>query len=174
LIRRRTVVPIAGLCLVALTAGACSANKEATAAPAASVKPPVITLPSKLLGLDVSSQDITKRLQEQGDQPYIDSVGLFAFREGKDLLDATLQVARFTKDADAESSRFRGSIVARIGGANPQNVHVGEQEVFLTSGRNQVVFLWFKKRGFFVLTVRRTYLFPRTILRRLIDMNLSL
>jgi hypothetical protein len=165
------LVPLAGLCLVALVSASCGGT-ESSAATSTPRRPAQIELPSVLLGLNVDSEDIASQVK-QSEQPYVDSVGLFAFRKGKDVLEATLQVSRFTPDARPESADFRGSIISRIGGASPRQVRIDNERVFLTSGRNQVVFIWFKERGFFVLTVRRDYPFPRTLVRRLIDMKLS-
>jgi hypothetical protein len=167
----RLTVPLAGLCLVALVSASCGGS-ESSAATSTPRPPAAIELPTVMLGLNVGREDIASRVT-QSEQPYVDSVGLFAFRRGKDVLEATLQVSRFTPEARPESADFRGSIISRIGGASPRQIRIGEQRLFLTSGRNQIVFIWFKKRGFFVLTVRRDYAFPRTLARRLIDMNLS-
>jgi hypothetical protein len=171
---RRSVVLPALAMTCALLASSCGNDQSSAATRPTSTGPPSIKLPSKLLGLTVLPEDISSSLKQKGQQPYVDSVGLFAFREGKDLLQATLEAARFTPQARPESSQFRGSIVSRVGGTSPRVVRMGSQSVFLTSGRNQVVFLWFKKRGFFVLTVRREFPFPRTILRKLLDMHLGL
>ena len=169
---RLYVVALAGLCLVALLSGACGNDTAADATQTPNV-PPVVSMPSQLLGLKVTQEDISSRL-DQNDQPYIDSVGLFAFRRGQDVLEATLQVSRFTSDARPEESNFRGSIISRIGGVSPRLVRVEMQDLYLTSGSNQVLFIWFKERGFFVLTVRRDYPFPRTLVRRLIESDLEL
>ena len=124
-----------------------------------------------MLGLTVSPEDIRSRLRETS-QPFVDSVGLFGFRERADLLDATLEIARFTRQARVGAADFEGSIVSRIGGVNPRQVRIGEQKAFLTAGRNQVVFIWFKGRALFVLTARRDYPFPRLLARRIIDLSL--
>jgi hypothetical protein len=168
--RARLLVPIAGLCLVALAAVACGGETSAAATNQSGEPAPSIKLPSRLLGLKVTNEDISSSLQ-QNQQAFIDSVGLFAFRRSKDVLEATMQVSRFSPGARPEASNFRGSIISRIGGTNPRVVRVGKQSLYLTSGRDQVVFVWFKKRGFFVLTVRRDYAFPRTLLRRILESN---
>ena len=171
MIRTRLVVPLVSACAVALLGTSCGGD-QTTAAATPRSNPLVVELPSKVLGLTVKGEDIRSKI-DSAQQPYIDSVGLFGFRERSDLLDATLEVARFTAGARSSSGDFRGSIVSRIGGANPRQVRVGDQQIYLTSGRNQVVFIWFKSREFFVLTVRRDYPFPRTLARKLIDLKLG-
>jgi hypothetical protein len=169
--RWRQVVCGIALSCVGVTTTACGgSNGGALAEPQAT--PPQITIPSRLLGLTVGTEDIKSQI-EQADQPYVDSVGLFAFRESKDLLQATMQISRFTTGARPESTEFRGSIISRIGGTAPREVRVDDHEVFLTSGRNQVVFIWFERRGFFVLTIRRDYPFPRLLVRRLLQLDLE-
>jgi hypothetical protein len=44
--------------------------------------------------------------------------------------------------------------------------------VYLTTGNDQNIFMWFADRGFFVLSVRDDYEFPRTLLRRLVEMEI--
>lgn len=167
--RARLWAPVLGLCLATIACG--GPEEPAEARP---VTPPSIGLPSQLLGLTVAAENINTALAEGAEQPFVDSVGLFAFREGEDLLQATLQVSRFTEDARPEEGTFRGGIVSRIGGTNPRRVRVGEQDVFVTTGRNQNVFIWFEKKGFFVLTVRSDYEFPRTLLRRILALGIEL
>lgn len=164
----KLLVPAAGLCL-ALLATSCGGG-DVTAADERPRESSIV-LPSQVLGLTVGTEDISASLEQQADQPFIDSVGLFAFRRGEDLLEATLQVSRFSSSARPEDSEFRGSIISRIGGTNPRLVRAGNQPVYLTSGRNQVVFIWFRDRGLFVLTTRRDYAFSRTLLRKLIELD---
>ena len=170
--RWHRVVCGTGLALAVIGTAACGGSDDDALAQAPA-KPPEIRIPSELLGLAVGAEDIRSQI-DQTEQPYIDSVGLFAFRQGKDLLQATLQLSRFTPGARPESASFRGSIISRIGGTAPREVRVGDREIFLTTGRNQVVFIWFDKRGFFVLTIRRDYAFPRTLLRRILDLGIEL
>jgi hypothetical protein len=170
--RLRLLVPLAGVCLGAVLTASCGGGGNADAAASTAQPPPVLRLPSKMLGLNVKAEDIKSEV-DTTQQPFIDSVGLFAFRERADLLDATLEVARFTRQAQERSSDFRGSIVSRIGGTNPLLVRFGNQPVYLTSGRNQIVFIWFKKRDFFVLTVRRDFPFPRTLTRKIINLDIG-
>ena len=158
--------------LAAAAMSGCGGSEEPAETVAA--PPPTIELPTKLLGLDVATEDIQASLVEGAEQPFVDSVGLFAFREEADLLQATLQVSRFTREARPEDGGFRGAIVSRIGGTNPRKARVGEDQVFVTTGQNQNLFIWFEEQGFFVLTVRNDYLFPRTLLRRLLELGISL
>lgn len=158
------------LCLIVLVG--CGGSEAP--AEAGRVSPPEIQLPSQMVGLTVGRENIESSLAQGADQPFVDSVGLFAFRERDDLLQATLQISRFTDEARPEDGTFRGAIVSRIGGTNPRRVRVGGQQIFVTTGRNQNVFIWFERKGFFVLTVRSDYTFPRTMLRRILNLGVEL
>jgi hypothetical protein len=83
-------------------------------------------------------------------------------------------MSRFTSEARPEEGGFRGAIISRIGGTNPRRMRAGDEDVFVTTGRNQNVFIWFQKEGFFVLTVRNDYEFPRTLLRKILDLDIEL
>lgn len=171
--RLSAVVLSAAICVGSVGVAACGNSNADDDTEVVSERPPEIQLPSRLLGLTVGAEDIRSELAG-ADQPYIDSVGLFAFRQGKDLLQATLQVSRFTPEARPEAAAFRGAIISRIGATAPREIRVGDEQIFLTSGRNQVVFIWFQERGFFVLTARRDYAFSRTLLRRLLDLEMRI
>lgn len=162
-------VPMAFL-LVAVACGDGEAAERSVSPP----PPARVQLPSMLLGLTVEPADIEERL-EGAEAPFVDSVGLFTLRdEDDDRLRATLQVSRFTPEARPETEEFRQSIIGGIGQTVPRQVPVGEEQVFVTTGRNQNVFIWFRERGFFVLTVAREYRFPRTLLRRVLELELQL
>lgn len=160
--------------LALLVSTACGGGAPDPAAAETAGPPPEIQIPTPILGLRVGSEDIASQLElPEGERSYIDSVGLFAFRKEEEVLEATLEVARFTPDARPESPAFRGSIISRIGGTNPVDARVGDQQVSMTSGRSQVVFVWFKGRGLFILTVRRDFPFPRGLLRKIVDLGIE-
>jgi hypothetical protein len=46
--------------------------------------------------------------------------------------------------------------------------------VFATTAAEQTVFVWFDEEGMFVLSVQKDFKFPRTLLRRMIDLELSI
>lgn len=158
----------AGVALLGLLA-ACSNESIESPGDAA---PAVIELPSQLVGLKVVQENVRASLKGV-QRPYVDSVAVFSMRED-DLLRATLEVARFNSLARPEDSRFRGSIISVVGGAKPVSIRVGEESVFATTGTKQNIFTWFADRGFFILGVQEDFPFPRTLLRRLIDLELDL
>ena len=103
---------------------------------------------------------------------YLDGVGLFSFRETDKLLRATLQVSRFNDVAEPER---RASATRSWRSSDRRSlwrcVSV-KTDVYLTSGSEQNIFSWFDPKGFYVLSVRSDYPFPRTLLRKLLDAEL--
>ncbi len=149
----------------------CGTEEEPTAAPG-EVESAGIRIPQQVLGLTTQVEDVNDKLAGAR-RPYIDSIGLFSFRE-KELVRATFQVSRFNRLANPKSQSFRDSVISLLGTTQPQRVEVGDHTIYVTTGNEQNIFVWFEGRGFFVLTTHRDYEFPRTLLRRLLDLGQSL
>jgi hypothetical protein len=49
---------------------------------------------------------------------------------------------------------------------------VGDTTVYFTSGNEQIVYAWFDGSAMFVLSVHRDFEFPRTLLRRTLNVEL--
>ena len=160
--------------LVTLSLGACSRGENVGEFVTGSgdVEAPTISLPIQILGLAVHRENVSAQI-EQVERPYLDSVGMFSFRED-DLLRATLQVSRFNRLARPNSNSFRRSVIGLLGAQNPQQITVGDKVVYSTSGNEQNIFVWFEDRGLFVLSVHQEFEFPRTLLRRAISLNIEL
>ncbi len=158
------------VCATLAIAPACS-NGDATDAPSRAPTSSEVNLPSQLLGLRVKVENIRPHLTDV-QQTYLQGVGLFSFRETDDLLRATLQVGRFNDVAEQEKQRFRDAIVGQLGSSVPVKLRVGLKEVYLSTGSDQNIFSWFDDLGFYVLSIRSDYPFPRTLLRRLLEMEL--
>lgn len=133
---------------------------------------PVVALPSQILGLKVAQENISSDLKKVK-RPYIDSVGLFSLRE-EDLLRASIQIGRFNSLARPGSSKFRLSIIALLGVSKPLEFKAGDTVIYSTSGNRQNIFVWFKERSLFVLSVHQDYEFPRTLLRRILSYEIRL
>lgn len=151
------------LCLAMVACSGASAKPEVqpTQQPRAGLR-----LPAKLLGMDVSEENITKQIQAER-ASYLDSLSLFGFRERK-ILRGTLQVAHFNHLARPNDRSFTSSIVAKFGATVPQPLRLGSRTVYMSAGQLQLAFLWFEDDWMYVLTVRRDYPFIRTLLRRLV------
>ncbi|HVE75385.1 MAG TPA: hypothetical protein VND22_01315 [Actinomycetota bacterium] len=133
---------------------------------------PRIKVPGQILGLAVQPEDIANQVKSV-DRPYVDSVGMFSLRE-EDLLRATYQVARFNGLARPEEKKFRDEIIGLVGSSDPQEIRVNDTIVYSTAGNQQQVYLWFKGNGYFVLSVHQDFEFPRTLLRRVVSLPITL
>ena len=131
-----------------------------------------LRLPQQIVGLQVGAEKLGTGL-EKIDRPYVDTVALFSLRE-EELLKASLQVNRFNRAARPGDRDFQQTIVGTIGGSSPSRVRVGEEEVYATTASDQDVFTWFDGDGMFVLAVQKDFAFPRTLLRRIVELDLNL
>lgn len=163
----RLLIVALGLALMAPIAGC---GQESPASPVrGQVESGGVILPAQLLGLQVQREEVGDLL-EQAERSYIAGVGLFSLRE-KDLVRATLQVSKFNRLARPRNSGFRASIIGRIGQRSPQQMRVSDTTVYVSIGTDQTIFAWFKDRGFYVLSTHRDYEFPRTLLRRVMQVD---
>ena len=125
-------------------------------------------LPPEVHGLKIAAEDVSA--VNSSKKAFVDGVGLYSLRKDE-LLQATLQVSRFSKDADVEKAEFRRAVVQQIGNAIPRSYRMGGETVFLTSARRQVVAVWFKGRHLFVLSTREEFGAGRTLLRSLLEVQ---
>lgn len=154
--------------LIATTGFACAGGAEEIAPETAAAR---LNVPQQLVGLKVAAERIGKGL-DAVDRPYVDTVAVFSLREDE-LLRANLQVNRFNRAARPEDRSFRETIVATIGGTTPLALRVDDKLVYTTSSGKQTVFTWFTGKAMFVLAVQQEFPFPRTLLRRVIGLDLN-
>lgn len=133
-------------------------------------------LPDRILGLNVAEEDVTETL-ELVSNTYVNQVSVYSFRLGK-LLQATLQVAHFDPDAGGEQApdywkdrQFKLGLVNNIGGSAPREVRLGGSPVWLTTGTNQQIAIWFRENHFLVLATRADFTQPRSLLRELLEVQ---
>jgi hypothetical protein len=105
-----------------LLLAACGEGSEAVERRPASKA--VVSLPSQVLGLKVVEENVTSDIRGVSGT-YVDSVGLFSFREGNDLLRATVQIGRFNEVAEPRKQRFRDAIIAQLGATTPTRLRIG-------------------------------------------------
>lgn len=164
----------AGLLVVvmAFTAGACGGDDESATATKIELLPKDL-LPASMAGLRVASEDIEGTVKGAKRRSYLDSAGLYSFRTDDDLLQATLQVSRFSEEARFKDREFRQSVLQQIGSTVPRSFRMGDQTVYLSTGKSQNVVIWFKDEYLFVLSSREEFGRPRTLLREAIDLDLE-
>lgn len=166
--RRRAARTLLGALILAMVAAGCSAGGIRAGGDDA----PRVRIPGQILGLTVTPEDISGRVEDV-DRSYLNSVGMFSFRDD-DLLRATLQVGRFNSAGRLRDNpeQFRSAIISLLGTEAPQELRVGDTQVFSTSGNEQIVYVWFDGSAMFVLSVHREFEFPRTLLRRTLTVEL--
>jgi hypothetical protein len=165
---RRFVLLAFGPLLVALVS--CSSTKT----PAVTQTTHTITnvnLPSEILGLHISQENVQGTIKGITGT-YLQSLGLFSFREKSNLLRATLQVGIFNKLAPATKAHFRSSIIGQVGSSVPVQLRMGTTKVYLSTGTEQNIFTWFDDKAFYVLSMRGDFPFQRTLLRDLIGIQI--
>lgn len=123
-------------------------------------------MPAEMYGLRVTTEDTA--VVKNTEDPFVEAVGLYGLRDGE-LLQATLQVSRFTPKADLKSGRFRNQIVQQIGSSEPKPFRMGENTVYLTTGLRQSIAVWFRGRTMMVLSSRQDYDEPRALLRAALE-----
>lgn len=127
-------------------------------------------IPPTLAGMKVTLEDSTDYLKEI-DRTYLEQFSLFSVREAE-LLQATLQVSRFTDDAKYTSAAFRNSVVDRVGSAKAQQFRMGDREIYMTVGTKQQIAVWFDGAYMFVLSIRDDFLKPRALVREALGIKL--
>lgn len=161
------------LCAVVFLFASCSGDGSDSllekATGTGTVKSHVVKLPDQIIGLKVVPEKVDKEVLKV-DRPYIDGIGVFSLREN-DLLRATLQVSHLNSVARPKSKAFKDSVIGLMGSSTPIEIQVGKVTVYNTAGNKQSLFVWFEERGFFVLSIHEDYEFPRTLLRRVVELE---
>jgi hypothetical protein len=156
---------VAVAAVLLLAAPACGKSKDAHAVKVREI--PVGSLPAEMLGMRLEREESASLVHAK--RPFIEEVGLFSMRKDA-LLQATLQISRFTKQSKAEDAQFRQSVVAQVSTSTPQVLRMGNELVYMSAGQKQSLVVWFKKRTMFVLAVRQEYEQPRALLRKVLEL----
>jgi hypothetical protein len=168
---RRPASMLVALALAAAALAGCG-RSDAAVEPVAGKQVKVLELPSlpaEILGLAVQKEDVAGSVAKVN-STFIDALGLWSLRSD-DLVQATLQVSRFSDGARFEESDFRQSVVNQIGSARPRTFRLGTRTVYLTTGTKQSIAVWFKGPHMFVLASRSDYDEPRTLLREVLEIK---
>ena len=133
------------------------------------------SLPGEVHGLAVRREDVAGSVARVS-STFIEALGLWSLRtpsaeEGGDLVQATLQVSRFSDGARYDEADFRQSVVNQIGSARPRTFRLGKRTVYLTTGTRQSIAVWFKGAHLFVLASRADYDQPRSLLREVLELE---
>ena len=164
---RLTTVAVLALAVIAVS-GACGSGGTPDAQATEVKALQGVTVPSPLLDLAAQPEDVS--VVEGTKRPFVEAVGLYSLRRDE-LLQATLQISRFTKESKATTAKFRNSVVTQIGSTTPRQFRMGSERVYLTTGRRQSVAVWWKGHYLFILSTRDDYETPRALLRSALEIK---
>jgi hypothetical protein len=157
----------AAVLLIALTA--CGGTAAATGTPGKRIRPlPVAALSGAVAGLEVQVEDVGSTVK-QFQRSYADAISVYSLRE-RGLLQATLQVSRFTDAARLRRPSFRRDLVDKVSsGTHAQVIRVDRTDVNVTRAPGQRLFVWFTRHDVLVLSVREAYRGRYALLRAVVD-----
>ena len=164
-VRARRLAGSLVVCAVAAAGVSCGGKSAALGTSGAKLQPIDATIvPSELKGLSIKVEDIKDTLST-AQRAYLSAVSLYSFHTSDNVLQATLQVSRFAKEAKYKKPSFRAAVVNQIGSTVPKPFRIGADSVFITTGKRQNISVWFRGDYLFVLAVRDDFDEPRGLLR---------
>ena len=131
-----------------------------------------IQLPPQVVGLNVAEEKVDQAL-ENFRPSYVAGAALYSFRGEKDLVQATLQIARFRDEPRNRSNSFRQSILAQFGSTRPRPTRMGSTVVYRTTQTKQKVAIWFDDLDWYLLSIRDEFDRPRTLMRETLEVTTS-
>lgn len=131
-----------------------------------------IELPPELVGLKMAEEKVDQAL-ENFRPSYVAGAALYSFRGDKDLVQATLQIARFRDEPRNRSNSFRQSILAQFGSTRPRATRMGDTVVYRTTQTKQKVAIWFDDLEWYLLSIRDEFDRPRTLMRETLEVATS-
>lgn len=158
------------LAVMALLLGGCGNGEDVVAQAGGPVEPLEVSLPEALVGLKVEAEKVTDAL-ENFRPSYVEGAALYSFRGDKDLVQATLQVARFRDEERNRSAAFRNSILAQFGSTRPRATLMGDVTVYRTTQTKQIVAIWFDDLDWYLLSIRDEFDQPRTLMRETLEVT---
>lgn len=163
---------VAALALVlAALLGACGGNEDVVTKAGGPVEPlDDIQLPTQIVGLNVAEEKVTEAL-ESFRPSYVAGAALYSFRGDKDLVQATLQIARFRDEPRNRSNDFRQSILTQFGSTRPRITRMGDTVVYRTTQTKQTVAIWFDDLDWYLLSIRDEFDRPRTLMRETLEIT---
>jgi len=127
-------------------------------------------VPATLQGLGVHRENITGTLGQDRRVLWVDQVGLYSLRRGKEL-EATLEVGRFTASAPWQSPDFDQTLAGQLGTTTPAVARLGGVRVYIGTTRGLGLVSWFRSGYMFILGIRTTYATPKELIRRALELR---
>ena len=167
----KRVLPV--VVALAVVLGGCGGGEDVVAEAGGAVEPlDDIVLPPDLVGLTVAEEKVDEAL-ENFRPSYVAGAALYSFRtpDDKELVQATLQIARFRDEERNRSNSFRQSILTQFGSTRPRVTRMGETVVYRTTQTKQVVAIWFDDLDWYLLSIRDEFDRPRTLMRETLEVT---
>jgi len=155
-------IALAGLAVVAALATSCSTGAGSVSVHAIAPLPPGV-LPPTVAGLTVVDEPLNPALYPTRPS-FVDAVAFFSLRLDR-LAEATLQLDQLRNLPVVRKSSFEEEVADDVGVTTPVALHLDGVPVWVSSGLDQQLWVWFKPGYLAVLAVRTGYPFPRSVLR---------
>jgi hypothetical protein len=149
-----------------LLLSSCSSSPEvgARGVPGRDLKPlEGVVIPRQVFGMTVQREDVAQALAAAS-RSYIDATSVYSFRLNA-VLQATLQISRLLDAPRYRTTAFRQALVLGLGGSEAVPIRVGRDQIFVTTGTQQRLSVWFRDRYVFILAESDSYNMPRGLLR---------
>ena len=161
-----------GAVAIAILASGCGGGEDVVAQAGGPVEPLDIALPTEVVGLKVAEESVKEAL-ESFRPSYVEGAALYSFRtqDEKELVQATLQIARFRDEPRNRSNAFRQSILTQFGSTRPRTTRMGDVVVYRTTQTKQTVAIWFDDLDWYMLAIRDEFDRPRTLMRETLEVT---
>lgn len=153
---------LAALVSCALLAAGCSGGSLPGPSGRSIAILPASSVPGTMAGLSVRTDDVRPSLRSV-EHSYVDAIGFYSLRSHRQV-EATLEVARFGRQADYGSAAFRSSVAGGVEQAAPEQLSVRGAQVYQASGTRSTIDVWFSGPWMMELTVLGTYKHARSLL----------
>jgi hypothetical protein len=128
-----------------------------------------VAVPTEVLGLTVRAEDVHNALAA-GSRTYVEATSVYSFRRSE-VLQATLQISRLQDSPRYRSTEFRRALIAGLGATQAVPIRVNQDQVFVTTGNQQRLSVWFRDRYLFILGVSDNFDSPRSLLRVVVGLR---
>lgn len=155
-----------------LALSACGGGEDVETKAGGAVEPLDIVLPTQLVGLNVAEEKVDDAL-ENFRPSYVEGAALYSFRtpDKTDIVQATLQIARFRDEPRNTTNEFRQSILTQFGSTRPRTTKMGDITLYRTTQTKQTVAIWFDGLDWYLLAIRDEFDRPRTLMRETLEVT---
>lgn len=99
-------------------------------------------VPGELGGLAAQPEDVEGQFEQVASRAWLSDVKMWSLRQGSELR-ATVQVGSIARDAELDDEDFRAEVINGVGTTAPRPRLIASRPVWITSGNNQTLAIWF-------------------------------